>query len=63
MPYSTRRFEVDRGMMQMLDIPKDRKPIKAGRICVLLGLTILLFLSISLEFGKPSRAAVENTQN
>lgn len=30
-------------MNSMLDIPKGRKRIRAGRLCLLLGLTILLF--------------------
>ena len=50
-------------MTQMLDIPKDRKPIKVGRYCVLLGLTVLLFLTISLGVGKAAMLAVETFQN
>ena len=31
-------------MIGMLDIPKGRKRIRTGRVCLLLGLTALLFL-------------------
>ncbi|MFT4151669.1 MAG: hypothetical protein QM656_15825 [Paracoccaceae bacterium] len=34
-------------MDPMLDIPKDRKPLKAGRLCLLLGLVALLFLLLA----------------
>lgn len=30
----------------MLDIPKGRRSIKTARVCLLLGLTILLFLGM-----------------
>lgn len=33
-------------MVRMLDIPKGRKRIKTGRVCVLLALTILLFAAL-----------------
>lgn len=34
-------------MDPMLDIPKDRKPMKTGRLCLLLGLVIVLMLSLA----------------
>ena len=38
-------------MDPMFDIPKDRKPMKAGRICLLLGLTMLLYLLVANQYG------------
>ena len=38
-------------MDPMFDIPKDRKPLKVGRICVLLGLTVLLYLLVAYRYG------------
>ena len=35
----------------MFDIPKDRKPLKVGRICLLIGLTILLYLLVANRLG------------
>ena len=35
----------------MFDIPKNRKPLKVGRICLLIGLTMLLYLLIANHFG------------
>ena len=38
-------------MDPMFDIPKDRKRISVGNVCLLLGLTALLYLMVSHEFG------------
>ncbi len=35
----------------MLNIPKDRKRLPVLRLCLLMGLTALLFLMISGSFG------------
>jgi hypothetical protein len=41
-----------RMMNPMLEIPKDRKRINVLKLCVLLGLTALLYLMIAHEIGK-----------
>jgi hypothetical protein len=38
-------------MDPMLNIPKDRKRIPVVRLCLLMGLTALLFLMIASTFG------------
>ena len=38
-------------MDPMFDIPKNRKPLKVGRICLLIGLTMLLYLLVANRFG------------
>lgn len=35
----------------MLEIPKDRKRLRVGRLCLLLGLTALLYLLIWRDMG------------
>ena len=45
------RLLYKRGMDPMFDIPKNRKPLKVGRICLLIGLTTLLYLLIANRFG------------
>jgi hypothetical protein len=39
-------------MDPMFEIPKDRKPVNVVKLCVLLGLTALLYLMIAHEIGK-----------
>ena len=39
-------------MDQMFIIPKGRKKVRAGRICLLMGLTGLLFLMVAFRFGE-----------
>ncbi len=39
-------------MEPMLIIPVDRKPLKVGRICLLLGLTVLLYMMLAGRFGQ-----------
>ena len=42
-------------MDPMFDIPKNRKRISVGKICLLLGLTALLYMMVSKEFGAVSQ--------
>ena len=35
----------------MFDIPKDRKPLNVGKICLLIGLTALLYLLVADRIG------------
>jgi hypothetical protein len=46
-------------MDPMLNIPKNRKRVPVWRLCLLLGLTILLFLMIMNTYGV-ALAALEN---
>jgi hypothetical protein len=39
-------------MDPMFEIPKDRKRVNVVKLCVLLGLTALLYLMIAHEMGK-----------
>ncbi len=39
-------------MEKMLEIPKDLKRVNAFKLCVLLGLTAILYMMISAEFSK-----------
>ena len=48
-------------MEDMLIIPKGRKKSRTGRVCLLLGLTMLLFILIALRFGA-SAAAILRAQ-
>lgn len=45
-------------MDPMFDIPKDRKRISVGKICLLLALTALLYMMISHQFGAATQAMV-----
>jgi hypothetical protein len=38
-------------MDPMMKIPKDRKPLKVGRTCLLIGMTVLLYLTLAGRFG------------
>ena len=38
-------------MDPMFDIPKNRKPLKVGRLSLLLGLTVLLFMLLASRYG------------
>lgn len=38
-------------MDPMMNIPKDRKPLKVGRMCLLIALTVLLYLMLAGRFG------------
>lgn len=39
----------------IFDIPKDRKRLNVGRLCILLGLTLLLFIMVSQQFGQAAQ--------
>lgn len=43
-------------MDKMLEIPPERKRIRAGRLCLLLALTVLLFMMIAWRFGEAADA-------
>jgi len=45
-------------MNEMMDIPQGRKRIRAGRVCLLLGLTILL-LMLELRPGAEAGLVVQ----
>ena len=38
-------------MDNMMTIPKDRKPPKVGRFCLLIGLTFLIYTAVASHFG------------
>lgn len=46
-------------MDQMLAIPKDRKRLRVGRMCVLIGLTALLYLLIWRDMGAVATAITQ----
>ncbi|WP_284325645.1 hypothetical protein [Cypionkella aquatica] len=46
----------------MFEIPKDRKRLNVGKICLMLGLTALLYLMIAHEFGALTRALTARVQ-
>ena len=48
-------------MESLLIIPKDRKPLRTGRLCLLMGLTALLFLLVADRFGETARIIVTAT--
>lgn len=45
-------------MEPMFDIPKDRKRLSVGRLCLLMGMTALLFLVIAQKFGGAAQAMI-----
>lgn len=45
-------------MDPMFDIPKNRKRISVSKVCLLLGLTALLYIMISHDFGAVPQALV-----
>ncbi|MDO8984085.1 hypothetical protein [Cypionkella sp.] len=46
----------------MFEIPKDRKRLNVGQLCVLLGLTALLYMMIAHEFSALTRALIAPVQ-
>jgi len=50
-------------MEQLLAIPQGRKRIKTGRVCLLLGMTVLLFLMIALDFGEGAEVTRQMPQD
>lgn len=49
-------------MDPMFEIPKDRKRLNVGKLCVLLGLTALLYMMIAHEFSALTRALIAPVQ-
>ena len=45
-------------MEKMLKIPENRKRLNVGRLCLLLGLTLLLFIMVAQQFGDVAGAIV-----
>ena len=45
-------------MDPMFEIPKNRKRLNVGKLCVLLGLTALLYMMIAHEFSALTRALI-----
>ncbi|MFC3181319.1 hypothetical protein [Cypionkella sinensis] len=48
-------------MDPMFEIPKDRKRLSVGKLCVLLALTVLLYMMIAHEFGLVTQALTAPT--
>ena len=44
------------------DIPQDRKRLNVGGLCLLLGLTVLLYIMIAYHFGEAARALAIQSQ-
>ena len=42
----------------MLIIPKNRKRLNAGKLCLLLGLTLLLYLAVAHRLGSVAEAII-----
>ena len=38
-------------MDNLMTIPKDRKPPRVGRICLLIGMTVLIYMALANHFG------------
>ncbi len=51
-----------RMMDPMFEIPKDRKRLNVGKLCLLLGLTALLYMTIAHEFTALTRALIAPAQ-
>ena len=49
-------------MDPMFEIPKGRKRSNVGKLCLLLGLTALLYLMIAQEFSALTRALIAPVQ-
>ena len=46
----------------MFEIPKNRKRLNVGKLCVLLGLTALLYMMIAQQFSALTRALIAPVQ-
>lgn len=44
----------------MFEIPKDRKRLSVGRLCLLMGMTALLFIVIAHKFGGAAQAMIQS---
>jgi hypothetical protein len=42
-------------MDPMFDIPKDRKRLNVGKLCLLLGMTVLLYILVAQQFGQAAQ--------
>jgi hypothetical protein len=42
----------------MFDIPKDRKRLNVGKLCVLLGMTVLLYILVAQQFSQAAQVLV-----
>lgn len=49
-------------MDPIFEIPKDRKRLNVGKLCLLLGLTALLYMMIAHEFSELTRALIAPVQ-
>jgi len=49
-------------MDPILEIPKDRRRISVGKLCLLLGLTVLLYMMVAQEFGAVTSAFMGSKQ-
>lgn len=49
-------------MDPMFEIPKNRKRINVGRLCLLLGLTVLLYMVVAHEFSQATQALVSTAK-
>lgn len=45
-------------MDPMFDIPKDRKRLNVGKLCVLLGMTVLLYILVAQQFNQAAQVLV-----
>lgn len=45
-------------MDPMFDIPKDRKRLNVGKLCVLLGMTVLLYILVAQQFSQAAQVLV-----
>ena len=45
-------------MDPMFEIPKDRKRLNVGKLCLLLGMTVLLYILVAQQFGEATQVIV-----
>jgi len=45
-------------MDHMLDIPKDRKPVAVMKLCLIMGMTALLYILIVTRIGSAAEAVL-----
>jgi hypothetical protein len=46
-------------MEPSFDIPKDRRRLSVGKLCLLMGVTALLYLAIANSFGSAAQAMLD----
>ncbi len=49
-------------MDPMFEIPKNRKRLNVGKFCLMLGLTVLLYLMVAHEFSAVTKALIAPVQ-